>query len=106
MARSREIELLAADGGVDAKAGGDLVPWRAVGELFFELFPALGEPESDEVAEEVFVEDWQFMGVAWLQGDDGGVDGWAWVERVGRHVAHDGRLPSGLQAHGQLAVVA
>jgi hypothetical protein len=36
-------------------------------EDIFELFPALGEPESDEVAEEVFVEDWQFMAVAWLQ---------------------------------------
>ena len=69
------------------------------------MFPALGEPESNEVAEEVFVEDWQFMAVAWLQGDDGGVDGWAWVERVWRYVAHDGRLPSDLQAHGQLAVV-
>jgi hypothetical protein len=43
-------------------------PWFGeLAEDIFELFPALGEPEANEVAEEVFVEDWQFMAVAWLQ---------------------------------------
>lgn len=78
-----EVEFLGACGEGEVELFGDGGPVGAGRELFFELFPALGESAADEFVEEAVVEGGE-AGLARGEEGDGRVDLGAGVEGFGR----------------------